>query len=164
MKIRIKYHNQNCKITKLGDWIDLRAAETVTLHAPRTRNSSKVHFEDALISLGVSMELPKHMEANIVPRSSTYGQYYVMQANHMGVIDNKYCGDNDIWKMRVVAFDDTIIHESDRICQFRIRPTQNAPWWVKLKWFFNSKIEFVEVKSLGNEDRGGFGSTNNKNN
>ena len=162
MKIKIKYHNKNCKITKLGDWIDLRAAETVELHAPCTRKNNKVHFDSALISLGVSMELPKYMEANMVPRSSTYGQYQVIQANHMGVIDNDYCGDNDIWRMKVIAFDDCVIKESDRICQFRIRPTQNAPWWAKLKWFFSNKVEFIEVETLGNVDRGGFGSTNNK--
>ena len=160
MKIKIKYHNPNCKITQFGDWIDVRAAETVTLHAPCTRKSSKVHFEDALISLGFSMELPMYFEANLVPRSSTFGQFHVIQANHMGVIDYTYAGNNDIWKVKVIAFDDTVIKETDRIGQFRIRPTQDAPIWVKLKWLFTSKIEFVEVDNLEKSDRGGFGSTN----
>ena len=159
MNIKIKYHNQFCKIDKLGDWIDLRAAETVELKAPKVNKDKTVEFDSKLISLGVSMQLPKYYEANVVPRSSTYGQYQIIQSNHMGVIDNAYCGNNDIWKIKVIAFDNTIISESDRICQFRVRLTQNAPIWAKIKWLFTSKIEFEEVAILSNKNRGGLGST-----
>jgi dUTP pyrophosphatase len=162
MKIKIKYHNKYCLIVQHGDWIDLKAAETVNIPGPKLGKDKKIEFSNALVSLGISMELPKYMEANIVPRSSTYNTHRVIQANHMGVIDYKYCGDNDIWRINLIAFEDTTIQETTRICQFRIRPTQNAPWWVKLKWFFTKNIEFVEVPQLGNKDRGGFGSTNTK--
>ena len=61
--IKIKYFTDIEHIEKIsqGDWIDLRAAETVSL--------SKGEFK--LISLGVGMILPDGYEAHIVPRSST---------------------------------------------------------------------------------------------
>lgn len=139
MEIRIKYHNPALeRIEKLavGDWIDLRAAETVTLRAGEFR----------IISLGVSMRLPDGYEAHIVPRSSTFKKWGILQANHMGVIDNSYSGDNDVWGMPVLAMRDTVIKLNDRICQFRIMERMPA-------------VEFVEVEQLDGPDRGGFGST-----
>jgi len=139
-KIKIKYFTD--KIEKLtyivgeSDWIDLRAAEHVTLQ--------KGEFK--LIPLGVAMELPKGYEAHVVPRSSTFKNFGVIQTNHQGVIDCSYCGDNDQWFMPVYAVRDTQIHVNDRICQFRIM--ENQP-----------KLSFEEVESLDNEDRGGHGST-----
>ena len=138
--IRIKYFTD--KIEKLtyidgkSDWIDLRAAEDVSL--------KKGEF--ALIPLGIAMELPQGYEAHVVPRSSTFKNFGVIQTNHMGVIDGSYCGDNDMWRMPVLAVRDTQIHVNDRICQFRIMKNQPA-------------INFNEVERLEETDRGGFGST-----
>lgn len=138
--IRIKYFTD--KIDKLtyvdgkSDWIDLRASEDVELKAG----------EFKLIPLGVAMELPKGYEAHLVPRSSTFKKYGILQTNSCGIIDCSYCGDEDMWRMPVYATRDTVIHQNDRICQFRI--VENQP-----------KITFDEVESLGNADRGGFGST-----
>lgn len=138
--IKIKYFTD--KIEKLtyidgkSDWIDLRAAESVDL--------KKGEFK--LIPLGVAMELPKGYEAHIVPRSSTFKNFGIIQTNHQGVIDSSYCGDNDEWKMPVYAMRDTHIEVNDRICQFRIM--ENQP-----------KIRFEEVKALTGVDRGGFGTT-----
>lgn len=137
--IKIKYHNNNIEKIKAidsGDWIDLRAAETVRLKAG----------ENKLISLGVAMKLPDGYEAHIVPRSSTFKNFGITQTNHMGVIDNSYSGTNDVWKFSALAHRDTVISENDRICQFRI--VKKMP-----------KIFFEEVDSLGSVDRGGFGST-----
>lgn len=140
VKINIKYISD--KIEKLryidgkSDWIDLRAAEDVIL--------KKGDFK--LISLGVAMELPKGYEAHIVPRSSTYKNFGVIQANHCGIIDESYCSNEDIWKFPAIAMRDTEIYINDRICQFRIMKNQPP-------------IEFDEVIDLGNEPRGGFGST-----
>jgi len=117
-QIKIKYFTD--KIEKLAyidgksDWIDLRASEEVTLK----------QGEFALVPLGVAMELPKGYEAHIVPRSSTYKNFGVIQANHCGVVDGSYCGDNDMWRMPVIAMRDTQIHVNDRICQFRIMKNQ----------------------------------------
>ena len=140
MKIRIKYFSQ--EIEKLryvdgkSDWIDLRAAETVKLKAGEFR----------LIPLGVAMALPEGYEAHIVPRSSTFRNYGILQTNSMGVIDETYCGDNDQWFFPAYALRDTVIHVNDRICQFRIMEHQPA-------------LDFEETDVLGNEDRGGHGST-----
>ena len=138
--IKIKYFTD--KIEKLtyidgkSDWIDLRAAESVDL--------KKGEFK--LIPLGVAMELPKGYEAHIVPRSSTFKNFGIIQTNHQGVIDSSYCGDSDEWKMPVYAVRDTHIELNDRICQFRIM--ENQP-----------KILFEEVKALTGADRGGWGTT-----
>ena len=138
--IRIKYFTD--KIEKLdyiagkSDWIDLRASEEVELKAG----------EFKLIPLGVAMEIPEGYEAHLVPRSSTFKTWGLLQTNSMGVIDRSYCGDEDMWRMPVYATRDTVIHVNDRIAQFRIM--ENQP-----------KIVFDEVESLGNTSRGGFGST-----
>lgn len=140
MKIRIKYTADIDKLEFIeeykSDWIDLRAAEDVELKAG----------EFKLISLGVAMELPKGYEAHIVPRSSTFKTWGIIQTNHCGIIDESYCGDNDVWKFPALATRDTVIHKNDRICQFRI--VEKMP-----------NVIFDEVDSLDNEDRGGFGST-----
>ncbi len=138
--IKIKYFTDKieklCYIDGKSDWIDLRAAQDVVL--------KKGEFK--LIPLGVAMELPKGYEAHIVPRSSTYKNYGIIQANHQGVVDCSYCGDNDQWFYPALAMRDTEIHVNDRICQFRIM--ENQP-----------KIVFDEVDYLDGADRGGFGST-----
>ncbi len=138
--IKIKYFTEEIdKLTYIdgkSDWIDLRASETVELKAG----------EFKLIPLGVAMELPAGYEAHVVPRSSTFKNYGVLQVNSCGIIDGSYCGDEDMWRMPVYATRDTVIQKNDRICQFRI--VENQP-----------KIEFQQVASLKNENRGGFGST-----
>lgn len=136
--IKIMYHTDIDKIEKInvGDWIDLRAAETVKLKAG----------EFKLISLGVSMALPSGYEAHIVPRSSTYKNFKIIQANHMGVIDESYRGSDDIWMFPAIAMEDTVIYKNDRICQFRIMEHQPV-------------IQFEEVETLSDKSRGGFGST-----
>ena len=138
--IRIKYFSDTLKrleyIDGKSDWIDLRASETVELK----------EGEFKLIPLGVAMELPAGYEAHLVPRSSTFKNYGILQTNSCGIVDGSYCGDEDMWRMPVYATRDTVIHENDRICQFRI--VENQP-----------RVTFDEVVSLDNASRGGFGST-----
>ena len=122
----------------------------------------KVVFSKKLISLGVAMQLPPGFEAVVVPRSSTFSKFKVLLANSFGVIDNTYCGSNDIWAFNAIAFDKTVIHKGDRICQFKVQLSQKATWLQKLKWLFDSKVEFVPVEELQNPDRHGFGSTGTK--
>lgn len=140
--IEIKYHNLDLtkmKKIEVGDWIDLRAAEDVELKTG----------EFKLISLGVSMKLPEGYEAHIVPRSSTFKNWGIIQTNSIGVIDNSYSGTNDVWKFPAYAIRDTKIKMNDRICQFRI--VRNQP-----------PIKFEEVEYLDEQSRGGFGSTGTK--
>ena len=139
-QIKIKYFTDKIEpldyIEGKSDWIDMRASEEVTLKAG----------EFALIPLGVAMELPKGYEAHLVPRSSTFKNWGIIQTNSVGIVDGSYCGDNDMWRMPVYAVRDTVIHVNDRICQFRIEKHQPT-------------IGFEEVDHLNGEDRGGIGST-----
>ena len=138
--LKIRYLSD--KIEKLrfidgkSDWIDLRSAEEVNMKAGEAR----------LISLGIAVQLPKGYEAHVVPRSSTVKNFGLIQTNHMGVIDESYCGDHDEWKVPVMAIRDTCIHVNDRICQFRIMKHQ-------------PELKFEEVEHLDGCDRGGFGTT-----
>lgn len=140
MKLSIRYLSDSIEklryIDGKSDWIDLRAAEDIELKAG----------EFKLIPLGIAVKLPAGYEAHIVPRSSTFKNYGILQANHMGVVDESYCGDNDQWFFPALAMRDTVIHTNDRICQFRIMEHQPA-------------LEFVETEHLSDSDRGGFGST-----
>ena len=141
--VKIKYFSDDMKrleyIDGKSDMIDLRAAEDVELK----------NGEFKLIPLGVAMELPKGFEAHIYPRSSTYKNFGITQANSVAVVDNSYNGNDDQWMYPVIASRDAVIHKNDRICQFRI--VRNQP-----------EIKFCEVKELKGENRGGFGSTGKK--
>ena len=142
MKIKIKYFNKDLKkisFIKNGDWLDLRSSIDIDLKAG----------EFKLIPLGVAIELPDNCEAHIVPRSSTFKTYGIIQANHMGVVDSSYKGDNDQWFFPAYALRDTSIIMNDRICQFRVMAKQPT-------------FDIEEVENLGNPDRNGFGSTGNK--
>lgn len=138
MEIKIKYFTDVEPIAKKNnsDWHDLRAAERVELK----------QGEFKLIPLGVGMILPDDYEANIVPRSSTFKTWGIIQTNHFAVIDNSYSGDNDQWFYPVYATRDTVIEKNDRICQFRIN--KKMP-----------NVELVTVEHLNDIDRGGFGSS-----
>lgn len=139
LKIEIKYSSglvERLQKFKIGDWIDLRAAETLEM--------KKGDYK--LISLGVSMQLPDGYEAHIVPRSSTFKNFGIIQTNSHGIIDNSFCGTNDVWHFPAYALRDTKIELNSRICQFRIQ--KKMP-----------EIEFSEVEVLKGQDRKGFGST-----
>lgn len=146
--IKVKYFRDDLtrlKIDPKGDMIDLYAAEDVTIN----------EMDEALIPLGVAMELPIGYRANLLPRSSTFKKWGIIVTNSMGVIDHTYCGDNDEWKLAVFCLKGrefvngkkcTIIHKGDKIAQFEIVPVM-------------PKVVLEEVDHLGNADRGGFGST-----
>jgi dUTP pyrophosphatase len=141
LKVKVQYLNDRVKRLSMnakGDWVDMYAAETVELK----------QGEHKLIHLGVAMKLPEGYEAHLVPRSSTFKKWGIIQANHVGIIDNSYSGPEDWWKMSVIAMRDTVINKDDKICQFRIVERQ-------------PKLSFVEGKMEG-ESRGGFGSTGSK--
>lgn len=140
MDIKIKYFVEDIEklryIDGKSDWIDLRAAETIDMKAG----------EFKLIPLGIAMQLPDGYEAHVVPRSSTFKNYGIIQTNSMGIIDETYCGPNDQWFMPAFAMRDTTIRFNDRICQFRIMTHQ-------------PEINFVQSALENNDDRGGHGST-----
>ena len=140
MEIKVHYLSEEIEelryIDGKSDWIDLRSA----------RNISLKKGEFCLIPLGIAVELPAGYEAHIVPRSSTFKNFGIIQTNSMGIIDETYCGDGDQWHFPAYALRDTEIHVNDRICQFRIMEHQPA-------------LTFVKTERLAGQDRGGFGST-----
>lgn len=159
MEIAIKYFDgaQPLAEIKKGNWIDVRANETVFIPLGENRN----------IHLGFAMQLPEGYEGYLVPRSSAYSRWGIIQGNHIGIFDTSYCGDNDEWMMNAVCVKavteqeftteiegctqtvkvkGTLIHKGDRIGQIRVMKSQEP-------------IDFNQVESLGNEDRGGFGTT-----
>ena len=141
-RVKIKYHTKDIdkiEMTSNGSWVDLRAAEDVFMKAGDFR----------LISLGVSMKLPEGYEAHIVPRSSTFKHWHIIQTNHMGVIDNSYSGPEDWWKFpafNLSTTEATLIKKGERICQFRIETQQ-------------PDVLFYELNFQEGVNRGGFGST-----
>ena len=139
LQIKVKYFNNEIeKLNKIqvGDWIDLRASETIELE----------QFQFKLIPLGIGMKLPHGYEANVVPRSSTFKNFGILQTNSYGVIDNSYSGNDDQWFFPALAMRDTVINKGDRICQFRINRIM-------------PKTEILEVEFLDVVSRSGFGST-----
>lgn len=139
LEILVKYHDKELGgIEKfpVGDWIDLRSAERVDLDAGQFK----------IISLGISMKLPEGYEAHVVPRSSTFKKWGILQTNGIGIIDESYCGEGDVWKFPALAMRSTTIFKGDRICQFRIMPKM-------------SEVIFTEVDHMTDKNRGGLGST-----
>ena len=138
MTIDVKYHADiyPLKMATNGDWCDLRAAEDVEFKAG----------EYKLISLGVSMQLPPGYEALVIPRSSTFKHWGLLQTNSCGLIDNSYCGDDDIWQFPALATRDVLVEKNSRICQFRIQKKMDD-------------VNFNTVIALNNTNRKGFGSS-----
>ena len=150
MKIKIKYFDNAKELNMIekGNWCDLYANKDMFIP----------EGERTMIPLGVAMELPEGYEAHVVPRSSTFKTWGIIQTNHIGIIDNSYCGDNDQWFYPAYCLESknfidnqygTLIRKGDKIAQFRIIEVQ-------------PKLEFEKVELLGNKDRGGFGSTGSK--
>lgn len=143
MKIKIKYLQDATRMNKItkGNWIDVYAYQDTFVP----------EGERAMINLGFALELPKGWEGHLAPRSSTFKTWGVIQTNSVGVVDDTYIGDNDIWHMPVYCLqakhdNGTWIKKGDKIGQFRIMEVM-------------PEIEFEEVESFGNQDRGGFGTT-----
>lgn len=154
------------KIIKKGDWVDLSSSKEIILNAPQagTLKGHDVKHRDVVsevtyIPLGVAMQLPKGFEAIMAARSSAPKKMGIMQANGIGVIDNTYDSDEDEWMFPAVTLRKTSIAVNTRICQFRIQLSQKATIWQKIKWLLSSGIVFDEVETLGNDKRGGLGST-----
>ena len=150
MKIKIKYFDnaKELNIIEKGNWCDLYANKDMFIP----------EGEKMMIPLGVAMQLPEGYEAHVVPRSSTFKTWGIIQTNHIGIIDNSYCGDNDQWFYPAYCLEPknfidnqygSLIRKGDKIAQFRIIEVQ-------------PKLEFEKVELLGNKDRGGFGSTGSK--
>ena len=178
MKIKIKEVTPGCmpEIIKVGDWIDLITAEDYTLKCPHAKMLHKqkkkedenteryrdVIFNYTLLDLGVVIEMPKGYEGVLLPRSSSFKKWGIIQTNSMGIVDNDYKGPNDIWKMPVMATRTVTIPKGTPIAQFKVQLSQKATIWQKIKWLFSSKVELIKVDEVTNEDRKGIGEGSDK--
>lgn len=142
LEIKIKYFDKDypeLEEIAIGDLIDLRSRKRIEY--------KKGDF--FIIPLGVAMDIPEGWRADLVPRSSTFKKWGIIQTNSVGKIDNSYNGDDDEWGMPVYALRDGVIEKNDRVCQFELIKKQ-------------PKVKFNKVESLNNPSRGGFGSTGTK--
>lgn len=174
IKVSVKEKGTMPEILKVGDWIDLYTTEETKLFVPHARTLHRkkeddqtermrdVIFAYTLLDLGVAMQLPEGYEAVLVPRSSTFRKYGVIQTNGIGVIDRSFMGNDDVWKMPILATRNTVIPQGTPIAQFRIQLSQKATFWQKLKWLFSSRITLKQVPNLTNSNRGGFGTGSDK--
>lgn len=152
LKIKVLEKTAGCmpEIIEKGDWIDLRVAKDTKI--PR----GKITY----VPLGVAMRLPDGFEAVVIPRSSTAKKHRVLQGNSVGLIDGCYHGDGDEWMFPAYPIGhDVALSKGDRICQFRIQPSQKASVWQKVKWMLSSGVKLEKTDHLENENRSGFGST-----
>lgn len=164
LKIKVKVLTEGCmpEINKIGDWVDLKAAQDMDIKAAQAgvqyqENNEKyrdVTIPVIYIPLGVAIELPKGFEAIIASRSSGPKKLKIFIPNGQGIIDNSYKGNDDQWNYVASPISDTSIKKGERICQFRIQLSQKATVWQKLKWLLSSGIELVEVSDLNNQNRG----------
>lgn len=139
--IKVKYHDGASKLERHGAMWDMAASETVALKEGEVR----------IIPLGVSMQLPSGYMGVLVPRSSTCLKHGIMMANSVGIIENDYCGDNDVWGFVAYAVRDTAITKGTRIAQFMPVP-------------MFGDLDFDVVESMPCTDRGGYGSTGERSN
>lgn len=181
-KIKVFEKTEGCfpQEFEIGEWYDLCAATDIKMFAPaatalkystkknpitdeeKLKYKRNVVFQYILIPLGVCMEIPEGYEALIIPRSSTFGKFGLIQTNSMGLIDNSYSSEKDEWKFPALATRDVTIPKGTRICQFRIQLSQKATVSQKFKWLFSGKVKLEKVDHLDNEPRGGFGQGTDK--
>ena len=141
--IRVKYHEGASKLGSdiHGVMCDLAASETVEMKKG----------EKKIIPLGVSMKLPEGYFGLVVPRSSTCINCGIAMGNSMGVIENDYCGPDDVWGFVAIALEDTTIEAGTRIAQFM--PVAMHDW---------ATTCFEEPEKWPYPNRGGYGSTGEK--
>jgi dUTP pyrophosphatase len=164
MRIRIKYFEGATKLKKIekGNWIDVYSSKDVFVK----------EREREMIPLGFALELPQGWEAHLAPRSSTFKTWGIIQTNSVGVVDDTYIGDNDEWHMPVYCLQGKHVEKNSKILSEdeRMYETESCGTWIKKGDKIGQfrimevmpKIEFEEVESFGNSDRGGFGTTGTK--
>ena len=140
-----------------GDWVDIRVSAVSDINSTKeeieqTRLMMRINQVITIksgdvikIAHGFALELPEGFEAIIHPRSSLFKKTGLIFVSS-GVIDEGYNGDGDEWFSLWKATRDATIFYDQRIAQFRIQEKQ-------------PDLKFNFVDHLGNEDRGGHGST-----
>ena len=168
MKIRIKKMRENAKLPefKNGNWMDCYISKigkvdrcTLSLggefdfkkdvdwYDENSTNLIPYEAGDALVfKLGFALELPKGKELHLLPRSGTCRKYGLILTNSMGIGDDTFVGDNDEYMAVMYATRSGSVKVGERLLQIKIVDSME-------------KMEFEEVETFGNKDRGGYGST-----
>ena len=110
--IIVRYMDGASKLERHGAWIDLACSEDVSMKQGDVR----------IIPFGINVKMPEGFEGIIAPRSSTCLKHGILMANSIGIIENEYCGNDDVWGFVAYAVRDTFIPAGTRIAQFRIQP------------------------------------------
>ena len=127
-EIIVRYMNGANKLERHGAWIDLACSEDVSMKQGDVR----------IIPFGINVKMSEGFEGIIAPRSSTCLKH--------GILENEYCGNDDVWGFVAYAIRDTFIPAGTRIAQFRIQPMM-------------PEINVIETDDMGCASRGGYGST-----
>jgi dUTP pyrophosphatase len=98
------------------------------------------------LPLNIALKPPAGHFVLMAARSSLHKRG-LMMANNVAIFDEDYCGDNDEYKVVLYNFTDqpVTVEKGDRLAQIVVLPYD--------------KVEWQEVASLGNPDRGGYGTT-----
>jgi len=156
--IAIKTHSDFARVEMHGDWIDLSfcgihpASKDSILHGKDYEvHGNEYSFKKGtgcVLNLGVSIALPEPYEAHLLPRSSLFLKHGILVGNSMGVIDNDFRGDEDIWGLVAYFTRGTTLRLGQRIAQFRVVE----------RMCYKYEIIFTE-KETETVSRGGFGHT-----
>ena len=158
VKIKKIRENSALPIKNNGNWYDLQTSAMICMQQHNidwkwcdvnkvTDGFVKVRPGDTLVCyLGIACDMGEGYEAHLLPRSSTYLKYGLLLGNSMGLIDSEYKGDTDEWKALFYCTDYAIVPVNARLVQMEIVKSSRD-------------IDFKEVDTLGNDNRGGYGST-----
>ncbi|MDD2565816.1 MAG: dUTP diphosphatase [Candidatus Gracilibacteria bacterium] len=139
MKVRIKTpNNEPLNYETPGACaFDFKCSEQITINPG----------EYALVETGTVVETPVGFVLLTAPRSSTFKKFGLIQVNSCGIIDQDYCGDNDTVKFPFMNLrkEPVTLNVGERIGQ---------GMFVKIE-----KPEIEVVETMGNKERGGFGTT-----
>ena len=143
MKIKIKRFDKSLPLpeykTEGAAGIDLYTREDTVI---KSHSFGK-------IPLNVAIEIPKDTFVMLVARSSTHKRGLI-PANGIGIGDEDFKGDNDEYMFLVYNLTDydVLVEKGDRVAQIILMNLE--------------RVDIEEVERLGNEDRGGLGSTGRK--
>ena len=156
--MEIKIHYRNDEVRELYKNAGVQTAGSAGFDLVCCEDIKMLAGTNILIDLGVVIQIPEGYHALVMPRSSTFRKYGILQANSVGLIDNDYCGPGDYWRFSAYGersalnledgfFSEIVIPKGTRIAQFVIHKTN----------VIDSVVEFEP----SGESRGSFGSTGN---
>lgn len=143
MKIKIKRFNKTLPLpahkTDGAVAVDICSRLDVTIEPKQI----------AYIPMNVAIKIPDGYFIMQAPRSSTH-KLGLMSINSVGIFDRDYCGDNDEYHFAAYNFTDksVTVEKGTRLAQLILIKCEN--------------FDIEEVETMGESDRGGFGTTGQK--